>query len=128
MNFNGIKIRFDCKKNEQYKTIGDFWDFMHTEYPNHSFKGVGCNWLNDSFDYIIGDFATLDFGMDNIKNRYPTADYVEITLPEKGWQIYHGKFEKLSELYDEIYKSGVLDYEIEEFFPNGDCKISICRV
>ncbi|MCL2197625.1 MAG: hypothetical protein FWB80_01760 [Defluviitaleaceae bacterium] len=128
MCFKGIKIRFDCKDSEQYRNIGDFWNYMRTEYPNHSLKGVGCNWNDDSFDYIIGDFATLDFCMDKIKKRYLTADYYEITLPDSGWQIYHGKTENLSELYNEIYKNGVLDYEVEEFFSNGDCKISIYRL
>jgi len=128
MIFKGVRIRFDCRNNEQYSKIGEFWTYMRTEYPDYSLKGVGYNWNNDSFDYCIGDFSTLDFDMDKVKECYPNPDYVEITLPDNEWQVYYGRTEKLSDLYDEIYKNGALDYEIEEFFTNGDCKISICRL
>jgi len=127
MDFHGIKIRFDCKNNEQYRAIGDFWSYMKAGYPNYSLKGVGYNWHNDSFDYVIGDFVTLDFEMDKIKKHYLTADYVKITLPDNGWQTFNGKTENLSKLYAEIYEQGALLYEIEEFYSNGNCKISIFR-
>jgi len=128
MVFYGVKIRFDCTNNQQYKSIGDFWKFMTDAYPTFTLKGVGCNWSNDSFDYIIGDFAAPDFDMDKIKEHFTAADNVEINLPDKGWKTYMGKTQELSKLYDEIYKDGALDYEIEEFFQNDDCKISICRL
>jgi len=128
MVFNGVKIRFDCTNNQQYKSIGDFWKFMTERYPNNTLKGVGCNWNNDSFDYIIGDFVALSLDIAKVKERFPDADYIEKALPDTGWKSYTGKTQELSKLYDEIYKDGALDYEIEEFFPNGDCKISICRL
>ena len=128
MFFTGVKIRFNCKNNQQYKDIGDFWKYMGDSYPARALKGVGYNWSNDSFDYIIGDFETQNFDINKIREHFPAAEITEINLPDKGWKNYTGKTQKLSKLYDEIYKDGALDYEIEEFFQNGDCKVSIYRL
>ena len=35
--------------------------------------------------------------------------------------------ENLKQIYDEIYKDGVLQYEIETFDENGNCEISYYR-
>jgi hypothetical protein len=92
-------------------------------------KGVGYNWSNESFDYIIGDFTSMrKYDMPMITACYPDAEYAEINLPDEGWVIYHSKRNELSKLYEEIYIDGALEYEIEEFYPNGDCTISIIRV
>ena len=129
MIFKGVKIRFDCKNNQQFTGIGEFWKHMRDLYPNDSLKGVGCNWDNDCLDYIIGDFVTArNYNMCATIECYPNAEYVEIDLPDKGWQIYHCRINELASLYDEIYKDGALDYEIEEIDAYGNCKISILRV
>jgi len=128
MIFTGVKIRFDCTNSQQYKNIGDFWKYMTDNYPKIALKGVGYNWSKNSFDYIIGDFVAPRFNMNKIREVFPDADFFEVVLPDKGWKVYTGKRNELSKLYDEIYKDGTLDYEIEEFFPNGDCKVSICRL
>ena len=128
MTFRGIKIRFDCANNQQYKTIGEFWNFMNGLYPNEILKGVGCNWYDDGLDYIIGDFTPYNYDMRVIKGHYNNAEYVEINLPDKGWQVYHCKLDALSNLYEEIYKDGALQYEIEEIKADGNCVISIIRV
>ena len=128
MIFKGIKIRFDCTNNQQYKTIGEFWKYMIGMYPNDTLKGVGCNWYDDCLDYIIGDFAiTHNYDMRIITDYYPNAEYVEINLPDEGWQIYHCELDELSNLYEEIYKDGALEYEIEEIKSDGNCVISIIR-
>ena len=128
MIFNGIKIRFDCKNNQQYKTIGNFWEYMRSSYPNYILKGVGCNWHDDCMDYIIGDFSPSNhYDMDVITKKYPTAEYIEINLPDEGWRVYHCRLSELSKLYEEIYTDGVLKYEIEEMKLDGNCVISIIR-
>lgn len=129
MKINGVLIRFDCTDNQQYDNIGKFWDFMSQLYPKEELKGVGYNWANDSFDYVIGaDEGKYDFSLDCIRKEYPNSKNVVLELPDRGWKVYTCKIEKLSELYDNIYKDGVLDYEIEEFDNDGECKISILRL
>ena len=40
---------------------------------------------------------------------------------------YRSKADDLKIIYDEIYKSGPLQYEIETFDLNGNCKIKFIR-
>jgi GrpB-like predicted nucleotidyltransferase (UPF0157 family)/nitroreductase len=129
MIFKGIEIRFICKNNEQYETIGAFWDYMKRIFPDKQLRGLGYNWSDDCLSYVIGDYnQTLIFNTKEITQQYPSAKYMEIMLPDDGWQTYSCRIEKLGYLYEEIYKDGALDYEIEEIHANGDCKISIIRM
>jgi predicted transcriptional regulator YdeE len=129
MKFNGIQVRFNCENNEQYENIGLFWEYMTHEFKQFKLQGVGYNWYNNSFDYIIGNCnKNIDFSIAKINKRFPSAKQIEINLPDEGWQIYYCKLEELGKIYDEIYKDGPLDYEIEEFDSNGNCKISILRI
>jgi hypothetical protein len=101
---------------------------MRYNFPKVDLKGVGCNWENDSLDYIIGDFIEITgLNMCDINIIYPMARYAEIELPDDGWRIYHTTLDKLQSLYEEIYKDGALKYEVEEISQNGNCKISIFR-
>lgn len=115
MKFAGIRRVFSTKNEEQYKTIGAFWDEMSSAYGRENLLGLGCNWTKDSIEYVMA----LKDGV--IK----AADY-EIDLPD-DWITICGKTEQLSVIYDEIYKEGPLLYEIEEFDDNGNCRIRYCR-
>ena len=52
---------------------------------------------------------------------------VSVELPDFGWCVANGRTDELKELYDEIYKDGALDLEIETFFENGDCTVEYYR-
>lgn len=115
MKFVGIRRVFSTENEEQYMTIGAFWDEMVNAYGRSNLMGLGCNWTRDSIEYVIA----LKNGLIN------NADY-EIDLPDE-WITVCGKTERLSAIYDEIYKDGPLLYEIEEFDDNGNCRIRYYR-
>lgn len=115
MRFVGIRRVFSTKNEEQYVSIGSFWDEMSKLYGRDKLMGLGCNWGEDSIEYVIalkeGIIAGADF---------------EIDLPEQ-WNTVCGKTVQLNLLYEQIYKDGPLLYEIEEFNDDGDCRIRYCR-
>ena len=115
MKFIGIRRVFSTENEEQYETIGAFWDEMSNIYGREKLMGLGCNWTSDSIEYVMAlkDGAIAD------------ADY-EIILPDE-WILICGKTENLSAIYDGIYKDGPILYEIEEFDDKGNCRIRYCR-
>lgn len=115
MKFVGIRRVFSTENSEQYFTIGAFWDEMSDKYGRDNLMGLGCNWTDQSIEYVI---ALKKGIIDN-------ADY-EIELPD-SWITVSGKTEDLSRIYDDIYKDGSLLYEIEEFDDTGNCRIRYCR-
>lgn len=115
MKFVGIRRVFSTQNEEQYTTIGMFWDEMSKLYGRENLMGLGCNWGNNSIEYVMA----LKHG------TIAGADY-EIELPDV-WTEVSGKTNELGIIYDEIYKDGPLLYEIEEFDDNGNCKIKYCR-
>ncbi len=107
MLFRGISKKFSLTNEEQYNTIGEFWDDMTKIYGLENLQGVG---------YPIG----LKEG--DIK------DYnIQLELPDDNWIEVRGKTENLKELYDEIYKNGPLKYEIEPFDEKDNCIIKYYR-
>lgn len=112
MKFIGISRVFSTINNEQYKTIGAFWDELSKEYKIENLRGLGYNWNNDSIEYVIG-----------LKNGTINNANFEIELPKDGWTIVKGNTNDLSIIYERIYKNGPLLYEIEMFNENGTCEI-----
>lgn len=112
MIFEGISRVFSLKNEDQYNTIGAFWDEMAELYGLENLQGLGYDWHGAQMSYAIG----LREG------RIKGAD-VSITLPEGGWVLAKGQTDHLKELYDEIYKNGALTFEIETFFEDGSCQI-----
>ncbi|MEE3342556.1 MAG: hypothetical protein VZS44_00515 [Bacilli bacterium] len=112
MKFYGISRVFLTINNEQYKTIGAFWDELSEKYGMENLRGLGYNWTNDSIEYVIG----LKDGIIADKN-------IDIDLPDEGWIIVKGSTNDLSKIYEDIYKDGPLKYEIEMFNNNGTCEI-----
>ena len=116
MVFKGISKEFSLRNEEQYNTIGDFWDEMALRYGLENLQGLGYKWADNKIFYAIG----LRVG--DIK------DYnVCIELPDENWAIVNGKTENLKEIYNEIYKYGSLKYEIETFDEKGNCQIKYYR-
>ena len=116
MIFNGISRVFKLTNEEQYETIGRFWDELALIYGLENLRGLGYKWENVEISYAIG-----------LKNGDIEGYNLSISLPDEGWVNANGKTEHLKELYDEIYKSGRLTYEIETFFEDGRCEISYYR-
>ena len=116
MLFKGISKEFSLLNEDQYNTIGNLWDEMASIYGLENLQGLGYKWVGDKIFYAIG----LKAG--DIK------DYnLCLELPDTKWTIVDGKTENLKEIYDAIYKSGSLKYEIETFSENGKCRIKYYR-
>lgn len=116
MQFTGIRRVFSTVGSRQYETIGAFWAEMSARYGIGNLMGLGFGWTETTIDYAIALKTGIIDG----------ADFT-IELPEE-WSEACGRTEKLSALYDEIYRSGSLLYEIEEFDENGGCRIRYCRI
>ena len=116
MRFNGISKTFSLLHEEQYDTIGAFWDELSLLYGLENLQGVGYCWKGAQMSYAIG------FKVGDIEGYNVSLD-----LPDSGWERAVGKTERLKELYDEIYKDGRLQFEIETFDENGDCEILYYR-
>ena len=101
---------------DQYNTIGAFWDEMALLYGLENLQGLGYNWFDGKIFYAIG-----------LKNG-DIKDYnLCIQLPDTNWFIVNGETKNLKEIYNEIYKYGPLKYEIETFCEIGKCQIKYYR-
>ena len=116
MIFRGIGRTFSTVGEEQYNTIGAFWDELTALYGLENLRGLGYGWTQTTIEYVIG----LKDGVIDSADR-------EIELPDEGWTIYKGRTDRLSQIYDEIYRDGRLKYEIETFTEDGDCEILYTR-
>ena len=116
MRFEGISREFSLVGEGQYDTIGSFWDELEAIYGLENLQGLGYRWDGDVISYAIG-----------LKNGFIDGCNFSIDLPDEGWTEVKGKTEELKQIYDEIYKSGRLRYEIETFFDDGSCEIKYCR-
>jgi predicted transcriptional regulator YdeE len=116
MIFEGITRDFSLAGQQQYETIGQFWDEMADKYGLENLQGLGYQWQDDKISYAIG----LKSGR--------IEDYnASIVLPDDGWETAAGETSGLKEIYDEIYKNCALQFEIETFYENGTCKIKYYR-
>lgn len=116
MIFKGVSKVFSLLNDDQYNSIGMFWDEMTLLYGLENLQGLGYKWIDNKIHYAIG----LKEGVINNYN-------FSINLPDNGWKIVNGDTNKLKEIYDEIYKDGSLKYEIETFDEDGKCKIMYYR-
>ena len=116
MVFNGISMVFKLTDEQQYETIGRFWDELSMRYGLENLMGLGYNWRNEEMSYAIG-----------LKHGDIEGYNASVMLPDDGWINVKGETNCLKALYDEIYQDGSLTYEIETFYENGMCKISYFR-
>ena len=116
MVFTGISKVFSLADEQQYETIGRFWDEMALQYGLENLQGLGYNWENNTISYAIG-----------LKNA-PIPDFnLHMELPDCGWVCVMGRTDDLKQIYDEIYKDGPLQFEIEIFDEAGNCRIQYYR-
>lgn len=116
MIFEGIGRTFSTVHEQQYRTIGAFWDELTAVYGLENLQGLGCGWTENTIEYVIG----LKDGI------IPGADR-RVTLPDEGWTRVLGRTDALPRIYDEIYRDGPLKYEIERFTESGGCEILYVR-
>ena len=116
MQFIGITKKFSLKNEEQYNTIGDFWDEMSLLYGMENLIGLGYKWDNETIYYAIG-----------LKDKTIKNHNFKIKLPDDGWIIVNGQTDNLKEIYDKIYLDGPLTYELDTFTHDGNCTIKYYR-
>jgi predicted transcriptional regulator YdeE len=116
VTFKGISKRFSLKNEDQYNTIGNFWDELSAIYGLENLQGLGYRWSAGEIYYAIG----LNDG------EIDGYNFV-VELPDDGWNIVLGKTDNLKQIYDEIYLDGPLRRELETFRENGDCQIKYIR-
>ena len=54
MIFVGIGRDFCLANEQQYNTIGQFWDEMSKLYGLENLKGLGYKWKDNKISYAIG--------------------------------------------------------------------------
>ncbi len=116
MIFKGISREFSLFNEEQYNTIGAFWDEMAGIYGLERLRGLGYLWSGGKIFYAIG-----------LKDGDIRGYDLCIELPDENWCEVDGRTDRLQEIYEEIYKSGALKYEIETFDDDGKCHIKYYR-
>ena len=116
MVFTGLSKDFDLTNEQQYETIGQFWDEMALLYGLENLRGLGYGWHGNRISYAIG-----------LKNGDIPNHNVCIPLPDDGWTRVNGQTDQLKAIYDEIYQAGRLQYEIELFYEDGSCEINYYR-
>ena len=116
MIFKGVYKEFSLENEDQYNTIGNFWDEMSLLYGLENLQGLGYKWEKGKIYYAIG-----------LKNGIINNANLTIQLPDDGWIIVQGKTDDLKKIYGEIYKEGPLKFEIETFTVDGNCKIKYYR-
>lgn len=124
MIFKGYSRTFSTQGEQQYQTIGEFWNEMSKLFGIENLRGLGFNWTDSTIEYVIGLKNNQPMNMDITDEQLL---WKEIVIPDSEWMKYHGQTEQLGELYSKIYNDGVLTYEIEEFNEDGTCDISITR-
>ena len=87
MKFIGTLREFSLKNEEQYNTIGDFWDELSLIYGMENLQGLGYKWENNTIYYAIG----LKKGI--IENSNFTVE-----LPDYGWTEVNGETYNLKEI------------------------------
>lgn len=78
MLFKGISKKFSLTNEDQYNTIGKFWDDMAVIYGLENLQGLGYLWKDNFIFYAIGlkNGVIKDY---NIQLELPDDDWVEIT-------------------------------------------------
>ena len=116
MIYKGISKTFSLENEDQYNTIGAFWDEMSEIYGLENLIGLGYKWDNGEIYYAIG-----------LKSGDVAGANFATQLPDDGWITVQGLTDELKKIYDEIYKDGALRLELETFTDDGRCEIKYLR-
>ena len=88
MLFVGIIKEFSLQNEDQYNTIGAFWDELSLVYGLENLVGLGYKWENGKIYYAIG-----------LKEGVIKDSNFSCELPDIGWEIFDGETDKLKEIY-----------------------------
>ena len=80
MLFKGIGRTFSTENDQQYETIGAFWDELAAKYGRENLQGLGYGWKERSIEYVIGLIDGEIGGPDRT-----------VTLPDMGWVTVRGR-------------------------------------
>ena len=116
MLFIGVSRDFSLYNEDQYNTIGAFWDEMSETHGLEALRGLGYRWQDGKISYAIG-----------LKDGFIDGADFTVELPDDGWLTAEGETDNLKAIYDEIYKDGPLRLEIETFTLEGKCLIKYLR-
>ena len=116
MIFVGVSKEFSLHNEDQYNTIGAFWDELSILYGLENLIGLGYKWKDGIISYAVG-----------LKKGEIDNSNIRIELPDDGWITVYGKTDDLKKIYDDIYLDGPLKYELETFTLNGECEIKYYR-
>ena len=116
MIFKGISKTFSLKNEDQYNTIGKFWDELSLRYGLENLVGLGYKWEGGVIYYAIG-----------LKAGEIDGANLTVELPDDGWEVRAGLTDQLKEMYDDIYRDGALSLELETFTDDGKCRIRYIR-
>ena len=89
MIFCGITKDFCLTNEQQYDTIGQFWDELARLYGLENLQGLGYNWKDNKISFAIG-----------LKNGCIKGCNLHIELPDKDWVTAKGKTDNLKQLYE----------------------------
>ena len=116
MIFIGISKDFSLADEQQYTTIGQFWDEMAEAHGLENLQGLGYRWEGETISYAIG-----------LKDGIVEGGNFSMELPDDGWTMVEGETDNLQEIYADIYEDGALRFEIETFSQDGKCRILYFR-
>ena len=116
MKFEGISRTFSTEGNQQYATIGAFWEEMSKIYGVEKLRGLGYNWTENSIEYVIG-----------LKEGIIDGANCSVVLPDTGWSTEKGNTADLGKMDGRIYNDGPLLYEIEMFTSSGSFEVLYYR-
>jgi len=127
LTFIGIGKKFSIIGEDQYNTIGRFWDLMSDFTNKDDLIGFGCNWTKTDMEYYIGFIHDIDYRniLNNLNFKMKNLKIKKFNLDTKDWILYKGKTKNINKMYDFIWTDKVVTSELEFFTNNGNCYLLI---
>lgn len=127
LTFIGIGKKFSIIGEDQYNTIGRFWDLMSDFTNKDDLIGFGCNWTKTDMEYYIGFIHDIDYRniLNNLNFKMKNLKIKKFKLDTKDWILYKGKTKNINKMYDFIWTDKVVTSELEFFTNNGNCYLLI---
>lgn len=121
-------MTFSTVGEKQFEAIGIVWDIFSNLYGIENIRGLGYGWTDNSITYCFGFKEELsdDVYLERLETINELVDkpfrFNKIELPDSDWKEFNGTVDTIPELYNEVYKAGNLDFEIETFDQDGAFK------